>query len=175
MGWSEEGASAIAPIVENKLGRTVTNSRAVAEFFGKRHADVLRAIDALDCSRDFSQRNFALWETPHPTVAGRTVRHFDLTKDGFVFLAMGFTGPKAARFKEAYITRFNEMQEELRNSHRTAYLGQVECRVRNHPGIFIGRFASRHRIISCSTHSGPWSGTLSCPRISARLMVKGRL
>lgn len=122
--------TAIAPFVENKLGRTVTNSRAVAEFFGKQHKDVLRAIDNLECSREFYGRNFALVTFDFVNGRGGTQkgRSFDLTKDGFVFLAMGFTGPKAARFKEAYIARFNEMQEELRNSHRTAYLGQVECR-----------------------------------------------
>lgn len=37
-----------------------------------------------------------------------------LTKDGFVILAMGFTGKVAAKFKEAYINAFNEMEERLR-------------------------------------------------------------
>ena len=33
-----------------------------------------------------------------------------MTRDGFVFLAMGYRGKKAARFKELYIRRFNEME-----------------------------------------------------------------
>ncbi len=36
-----------------------------------------------------------------------------MTKDGFVFLVMGFTGKKAAAFKEAYIAEFNRMEAEL--------------------------------------------------------------
>ena len=31
-----------------------------------------------------------------------------MTRDGFTFLAMGFTGPRAAVFKEAYIEAFNK-------------------------------------------------------------------
>jgi phage regulator Rha-like protein len=37
-----------------------------------------------------------------------------MTKDGFMFLAMGFTGrPQAAAIKEAYIEAFNSMAEAL--------------------------------------------------------------
>ena len=38
-----------------------------------------------------------------------------MTRDGFTFLAMGFTGKKAARFKELYIKRFNEMEAFIKN------------------------------------------------------------
>lgn len=36
-----------------------------------------------------------------------------MTKDGFIFLVMGFTGHKAAAIKEAYINAFNIMAEQL--------------------------------------------------------------
>jgi hypothetical protein len=39
-----------------------------------------------------------------------------MTRDGFTFLAMGFTGAKAAQWKEAYITAFNRMEAELQSS-----------------------------------------------------------
>ena len=39
-----------------------TDSMKVAERFGKRHADVLRSIKNMDCSTEFTQRNFALSE-----------------------------------------------------------------------------------------------------------------
>jgi Rha family phage regulatory protein len=90
----------------------VTNSRDVAAFFGKRHADILRALDALDCSPEFNERNFA--SVDYLDGKGERRRSIDMTKDGFVFLVMGFTGRKAAAFKEAYIARFNEMEAELR-------------------------------------------------------------
>ena len=37
-----------------------------------------------------------------------------MTKDGFTFLVMGFTGKKAAKFKELYIRRFNEMEQYIK-------------------------------------------------------------
>ena len=37
-----------------------------------------------------------------------------MTKDGFAFLVMGFTGAAAAVFKEAYIERFNAMEAQMR-------------------------------------------------------------
>ena len=58
-------------------------------FFGKRHAGVLTAIDSLECSRTFNERNFALVE--YRDTQGKMRCSFDLTKDGLVFLAMSFT------------------------------------------------------------------------------------
>jgi phage regulator Rha-like protein len=37
-----------------------------------------------------------------------------LTKNGFVFLVMGFTGEEAGRIKEAYINAFDQMESQLR-------------------------------------------------------------
>lgn len=42
-----------------------------------------------------------------------------MTKDGFIFLVMGFTGQKAAAIKEAYINAFNMMALQL--MQRTNY------------------------------------------------------
>lgn len=92
-----------------------TTSAAVAEFFGKRHADVLRAIEKLECSPEYHQRNFALMtvEVAIGKGATRKDKAYRITKDGFVFLAMGFTGKEAAQWKEAYISAFNAMEEEI--------------------------------------------------------------
>lgn len=38
---------------------------------------------------------------------------FYLTRDGFTFLAMGFTGKVAVEFKETYINAFNEMEKAI--------------------------------------------------------------
>ena len=93
-------------------GTLKTSSLNVAAIFGKNHKNVLRAIDNLDCSPEFTALNFEPSEYLDPT--GRSVRMFDLTKDGFTFLVMGFTGEGAAIYKEAYIARFNAMETELR-------------------------------------------------------------
>ncbi|AWQ84892.1 phage regulatory, Rha family protein [Pseudomonas aeruginosa] len=38
---------------------------------------------------------------------------YEMTKDGFMFVVMGFTGEKADRMKEAFIHAFNWMAEQL--------------------------------------------------------------
>ena len=41
-----------------------------------------------------------------------------MTKDGFMFLVLGFTGAEAARIKEAFIAAFNEMAAFIRTEQR---------------------------------------------------------
>lgn len=89
----------------------MTNSRDVAELFGRLHKDVLRSIQSLECSADFKERNFTPIE--YRDGRGRKQPSYNMTKDGFTFLAMGYTGSLAARFKEAYIARFNEMEAKV--------------------------------------------------------------
>lgn len=91
-----------------------TTSLKVAEIFGKQHKDVLRKLEGLDCSTDFSQRNFALAEYLDEQRKPRPM--YEMTKDGFIFLVMGFTGAAAARIKEAYINTFNQMAAMLYNA-----------------------------------------------------------
>lgn len=110
--------------MENELvflgenGRPVTNSLKVAEIFDKRNRDVLRDIRNLSCSKEFHERNFALCQEIKQLEVGSTkTDYFQITKDGFTFLVMGYTGEKAAQFKEAYINAFNEMERCLRNAN----------------------------------------------------------
>ena len=51
---------------------------------------------------------------------------YNITRDGFVLLAMGFTGPKAMRFKIAYISAFNKMEEALRRIQQETLIEQVK-------------------------------------------------
>lgn len=93
-------------------GEIKTTSLAIADHFGKAHPHVLEKIRNLDCSPEFSQSNFRLAE--YLDEQGKPRPIYELTRDGFTFLAMGFTGPRAARWKEAYIRAFNEMETALR-------------------------------------------------------------
>ena len=92
----------------------MTNSLKVAEAFGKQHKDVLRKIAHLDCSTEFNERNFALVE--YVDGKGEKRPAYEMTKDGFIFLVMGFTGKQAAAIKEAYINAFNWMADQLRQA-----------------------------------------------------------
>ena len=78
-------------IVENEVPKTT--SLKVAEFFGKRHDNVLRAIERLECSEKFNALNFEVVKYIDQKGQARTM--YNMTKDGFTLLAMGFTGKKA--------------------------------------------------------------------------------
>ncbi len=92
-------------------GTIKTTSLKVAEHFGKRHDRVLRAINNLECSPEFTESNFGVSE--YKDASGKSNPYYEMTKDGFTFLAMGFTGKEAAKWKEAYINAFNKMAEQL--------------------------------------------------------------
>lgn len=99
-------------------GQITTTSNQIAEHFGKRHDVVLRAVRNLECSENFRLHNFA--ESSYTNEQGKKMPCYRITRDGFVFLAMGFTGKEAAQWKEAYITAFNKMEAELRAKEKPA-------------------------------------------------------
>lgn len=96
-------------------GKVVTTSLQVAEHFQRPHKDVLSSIRKLDCSPIFQERNFSLSFYHSKLLNGGYKKQpmYYITRDGFTFLAMGFTGKIAAKFKEAYINAFNEMEKKL--------------------------------------------------------------
>ena len=102
-------------LVFTQNGQVLTDSLTVAETFGKDHKDVLRAINSIDCEASFKQRNFAPLEGTYINGIGVECKRpvFNLTKDGFVLLVMGFTGKKAMAFKIKYIEAFNAMERAL--------------------------------------------------------------
>ena len=90
-------------------GVAKVDSLVVADAFNKDHRNVIRDIRNLDCSEEFRQLNFE--QSSYINAQGHRQPCFNMTRDGFVFLVMGYRGKKAASFKEAYIKRFNEMEE----------------------------------------------------------------
>lgn len=99
------------PLVRLSGDRLITTSLAVSHHFNKRHGHVLRDIQNLDCSAEFRERNFTL--SSYTDGRGRQKPAYEITRDGFSFLCMGFTGAQAAAWKEKYIAAFNVMEQEL--------------------------------------------------------------
>ena len=95
----------------NKQEVTVVSSLDIAETFEKNHKEVLRDIKNLKCSDDFRQRNFA--PISYEDSYGRKQKAYAVTRDDFTLLAMGYTGEKSMKFKEAYIKQFNVMERML--------------------------------------------------------------
>lgn len=107
-----------APAVTIYNGIPTVLSTNIADVFGKRHDHVLRDIDSiLKTTPEERLNNFIKINIEKPANLGNGVvkyRAYALTKEGFTFLAMGFTGTKAAQFKWAYIDEFKRMEEALR-------------------------------------------------------------
>ncbi len=112
-------------------GRVVTTSLAVSNYFTKRHERVLDRIRNLECSVEFTEHNFVLSE--YTDASGRKLPCYQITRDGFAFLAMGFTGKRAARFKEAYINAFNQMEKSLYG----ADVVDMSAVARNARGVYL--------------------------------------
>lgn len=100
-----------ADLISNEL---TTTSLKVADMFRKRHNDVTRKIEGMDCSDEFRSANFFA----HPYINeqnGEKYNLYEMTKNGFMLLVMGFTGKKAMEVKEAYIKAFDWMADQLTN------------------------------------------------------------
>ena len=96
-------------------GQPMTTSLKVAEVFGKQHKNVLRKLESLECSPEFRQLNFeqASQTVQQPNGGTAEYKVWNMTKNGFIFLVMGFTGKLAAQFKERYIQAFDAMAAQL--------------------------------------------------------------
>jgi len=88
-----------------------TTSLDIAEKFGKRHDNVIQAIENLDIPEEFKLLNFK--ELKHHILRG-TRKYYMISRGGFSFLIMGFTGKKAAEWKIKYINAFEQMAEEIK-------------------------------------------------------------
>ncbi|EJQ9378033.1 Rha family transcriptional regulator [Campylobacter jejuni] len=116
-------------VFENKDEQVFCTSLDVAKVFGKRHDDVLKAIrnilnDLREIGTSQDLRNFGevvrISKTTNPKngkLVSRKMPMYNLTRDGFSLLAMGFTGKKALRFKIAFINAFNEMERIIKNQY----------------------------------------------------------
>ncbi|NDO83312.1 hypothetical protein CJP72_21895 [Citrobacter sp. NCU1] len=100
-------------------GRAVTSSLAVAAYFSKRHDNIIQKIQTLECSPDFIALNFKVNE--YTDAIGRKLPCYEITRSGFMFLAMGFTGKKAAHLKESYINAFDAMEAQLSSGTMPEY------------------------------------------------------
>ena len=104
---------------EEKL---ITTSLKVAEHFQKEHKDVLESIRNLVAEN--SAASFYT-ETTYKN-RGKEYPMFEMDRDGFSLLAMGFTGEKALKWKLDYIKAFNAMESELKRIYTERQQWQIE-------------------------------------------------
>ncbi|WP_157142177.1 Rha family transcriptional regulator [Campylobacter coli] len=82
------------------------------DIFNKRHDNIIAKIETFP-KDSFTDLNFKASKYIDST--GRILPCYNLTRDGFSLLVMGFTGEKAYKWKIEFIKAFNEMEKRLRN------------------------------------------------------------
>ncbi len=105
-----------------------TDSRMVAKAFGKSHRHVLKTIENLECSLEFTKLNFWLCYEISELQNGKPLKFYQLTRDGAMLLIMGFTGRKALAIKEAFINAFSAMEAQLTLVAQYTQVCQIENR-----------------------------------------------
>lgn len=132
-------------IFENKDEQVFCTSLDVAKVFGKRHDNVLADIKLiLNDLREIGTSNDLLnfqevvriSKTTNPKngkLVSRKMPIYNLTRDGFSLLAMGFTGKKALRFKIAFINAFNEMERIIKNQYAPKLENYNKYKIPNTP------------------------------------------
>lgn len=104
-------------VFKGQNGQVLTNSLLVAEKFGKRHADVVRAIEnsltkGSESTNAKLRSSFVL--SNYIDNKGEERPMYIMDRDGFSVIAMGFTGDKAMDFKVEFISAFNAMEKKLK-------------------------------------------------------------
>lgn len=149
-------------VFKGKYDSPITDSLKVAVGFGKTHKSVLRAISLLECDADFKGKNFAAWS--YIDARGKKQPSVLITKDGFTFLVTGFTGRRAAVFKQDYIAQFNKMEAELARRNQPLSLQEHTARatqLTNSKDVNKFNFevggkgvAISHNQLNCEIHTG---------------------
>lgn len=107
------GIVAQTPAVFTRDGAVFTNSRDVAMRFGKEHKNVLARIDILITQSDEIDAGLTFKLSSYVDPTGRELRSYDMDRESFSILVMGFTGEKALRWKIQYTKAFKMMEQEL--------------------------------------------------------------
>ncbi len=131
-----------------RSNKVVCTSLQIAERFGKRHQEVLYAIEGRKCSCKGSgckkcnnrgyqqlgllQENLEInikshlsnmfKKSSYKDNGGRKRPLYYMDRDGFTLLAMGFTGEKALSWKIKYINAFNSMEEMLKERNTQLWI-----------------------------------------------------
>ena len=99
----------------NQHGQLLVESRQVAEMVDKNHADLLRSIKGyvtVLTESNFAVSNFFI-ESTYQDSTGRTLPCYLITKKGCDMVANKMTGEKGVLFTATYVTRFEEMEQQL--------------------------------------------------------------
>lgn len=107
-------------ILSTQNGEPVASSLQIAESFGKEHNHVLRDIKVLLEGMPKNGQTPMFYKTGYVHEQnGQTYPMYQMNRDGFSLLVMGFTGKAALEWKLKYIAAFNEMERRIKQPQMT--------------------------------------------------------
>lgn len=102
--------------------QALTDSLTLAEMFEKRHDTVLRAIENKIKNDSTQNCGQCFHKTRYKDESGKWNTKYLMNRDGFSFIAMGFTGKKADEWKWKYIHAFDAMEKIISEKQTTDWL-----------------------------------------------------
>ncbi|MFQ3871299.1 phage antirepressor KilAC domain-containing protein [Staphylococcus sp. Mo2-1] len=96
----------------------VVSSRTVAEELGRRHGDVIDSLETMILENG-NVRSLIIPSDYKVEGQRRSYKEYLLTKDGFTIYMFNIQGHND--FKLAYVSRFNEMEEQIQNKLPGSY------------------------------------------------------
>ena len=104
--------------INNDNGTLTVSSLQVAEDFEKQHKHILNAISKLESEIQPAENSACYFlSSSYVDAKGENRKCYNLTRDGFSLLVMGFTGKKALEWKLKYIEAFNLMEQKIRERY----------------------------------------------------------
>ena len=124
----------------------VTDSRAVAVAFRKRHKNVLRTIDRMRNSRraliaEHARLNFE--PCSYSASNGKLEPMYRMTAKGLSELAMGFAGDDAREVRIRFLSAFEEVSRRLQSAERSITELLFDLERRELPSKAKGQLGSR--------------------------------
>lgn len=116
-------------VYRGESNQPLTNSKLVAEVFGKEHRNVVRDIKNLIEGGVLKNEQTPMFEeTTYINEQNKqSYPMFIMNQDGFTLLAMGFNGKKAMEFKLKYIEAFNAMKRQIEQSNLSVPQNYLEA------------------------------------------------
>lgn len=124
----------------------VTDSRAVALAFGRKHQHVMRTIRAMHTSHHpeiaaHARSNFG--QSSYVNAQGKTQPMYRMTAKGLSELAMSFSGDKSRVIRIRFLNAFEEVTERLARAERSLVEQLHALDLKEAPSKVKGQVGSR--------------------------------
>lgn len=94
-------------LVNTETDVPTTTTKLIADKFGKEHRQILDAVRRIQRDvPDFGRANICA--SSYTSEQNKKLKCFELTKDGYMMVAMGLTGKKATLWKVKFLNAFNQ-------------------------------------------------------------------